>query len=62
MAKHKKILNVTMLDGDAEGGLECCLKPGDAFLYRISREKLPKYKTITRLSKASMLIYRKECI
>lgn len=34
MAKHKKILNITMLDGDADGGLECCLKPGDAYLYR----------------------------
>jgi len=51
MAKHKKILNITMLDGDADGGLECCLKPGDAYLYRVSREKISDYKSVTRLSK-----------
>lgn len=54
MSKHKKILNITMLDGDAEGGLECCLKPGDAYLYRLSRENLSDYKGITKLSKAGI--------
>ena len=54
MAKHKKILNITMLDGDADGGLECCLKTGDAYLYRVSSEKLSDYKSVTRLSKAGV--------
>lgn len=47
----KRMLNITMIEGDACGALLCNLKPGHASVYKISREELSKYKKLDDMSK-----------
>ncbi|MCI6060890.1 MAG: GIY-YIG nuclease family protein [Dorea sp.] len=51
MVRQKKMLNITMLEGTANGPILCNLKPGHSSIYKISREALADYKKLDDMNK-----------